>query len=63
VDRIRTLLAADPTVPPRTSFSVGVEERPADDPRSIEALVDAADRGMYQERMLRRLRATPPPAS
>lgn len=56
-DRIRHELAMDPTAPPDLSFSIGVAERKPHEQRSLDALVDAADREMYQQRMLRRLRA------
>lgn len=55
-DRIRRELAADPTAPRDLSFSMGVAERPPQDARSLDALVEAADREMYQHRMLGRLR-------
>ena len=59
-ERIRHELAVDPPVPRGLSFSIGVAERAPHDARSLDALVDAADREMYQQRMLRRLRAKGP---
>jgi diguanylate cyclase (GGDEF)-like protein/PAS domain S-box-containing protein len=56
IDRLRAQLAADGSTRPRLSISVGVAERSARDTRRLDDVVDAADRAMYQERMLRRLR-------
>lgn len=61
-DRIRQELAADPSTPPGLSISVGTNERPFHDERRLDELVDAADRDMYQQRMLRRLRAEQAPS-
>jgi diguanylate cyclase (GGDEF)-like protein/PAS domain S-box-containing protein len=61
-DRIRGELGLDPAAPPGLSFSIGVVERSPRDERSLDALIDVADRDMYQQRTLRRLRAeTAPP--
>jgi diguanylate cyclase (GGDEF)-like protein/PAS domain S-box-containing protein len=60
-DRIRHELAAERTAPPGLSLSIGAEERAPHDARSLDALVDAADREMYQQRMLRRLRGNAAP--
>jgi diguanylate cyclase (GGDEF)-like protein/PAS domain S-box-containing protein len=59
-DRVRQELAADPSASPELSISVGIAERPPRDPRRLDELVDAADRDMYQQRMLRRLRREQP---
>jgi diguanylate cyclase (GGDEF)-like protein/PAS domain S-box-containing protein len=57
IDRIRHELVTDPTAPPGLSFSTGVAKRTPHDARSLDALIEAADRDMYQQRMLHRLRA------
>ncbi len=56
VDRIRRQLRDDPDAPAGLSLSIGVTERRPHDARSLDELIDEADRDMYQERMLRRLR-------
>ena len=56
-ERIRHELDTDPTAPAALSCSLGVVERAARDERTLEALLEAADREMYQQRMLVRLRA------
>lgn len=58
IERINDQLRADRSAPPGLAISIGVAERPAHDARRLDDLVDAADRDMYQQRMLRRLRST-----
>lgn len=55
VDRIRADLAADPAAPPRIEISTGRVERHPHDEATLTELLDAADRAMYQQRLLRRL--------
>ena len=61
VERVLDELHLDPTAPPALELSVGVEERAPHDERSLDALLEAADRDMYQQRLLRRLRSAGPP--
>lgn len=56
VDRLCQELRTDPTTPAGLSLGVGVAERRPHDGRPLDDLVDEADRDMYQQRMLRRLR-------
>lgn len=56
LDRIEAQLARAVTPEPVT-FTVGVVERPPHGWDDLEALIDAADRDMYQHKVLRRLRA------
>jgi diguanylate cyclase (GGDEF)-like protein/PAS domain S-box-containing protein len=53
VDRLRAHLAGSGA--PATAFSVGIAARPAGAGTSVEDLLDAADRRMYQDKTLRRL--------
>lgn len=55
IHRIDEALAA---VTPHLSFSSGVTERQPASTRSLDHYVDAADREMYQHKLVRRLRAT-----
>ncbi len=57
IERIDDILRADRAAPPGLAISVGITERPAHDARRLDELVDAADRDMYQHRMLQRLRS------
>jgi diguanylate cyclase (GGDEF)-like protein/PAS domain S-box-containing protein len=54
-DRIRAELAADPGAPARVEISTGRVERHPHDEESLADLLDAVDRAMYQQRLLRRL--------
>lgn len=60
IDRVRAELGADRSTPAELSVSVGIAERPPHDARSLDDVIDAADRDMYQQRMLRRLRVNKP---
>lgn len=60
VDAIGTALAAALAGRAPVSLSIGVVERPARDPRRLDDLIDAADREMYRQRTIRRLRRLPP---
>jgi diguanylate cyclase (GGDEF)-like protein/PAS domain S-box-containing protein len=64
IGRIRHELDTDPAAPAGLSVSAGFAERQPHDERTLDDLVDEADRDMYQQRMFRRLRGTqPPPAT
>lgn len=56
VARIRRELENDPTAPSQLTFSTGRAERRPRSQQTLQALIDTADRDMYQHRMLRRLR-------
>lgn len=54
IDRIAGELPADGPHP--LTFSTGVVERPAGDRTELDELIDAADRDMYQQKVVHRLR-------
>jgi diguanylate cyclase (GGDEF)-like protein/PAS domain S-box-containing protein len=56
-ERISKELADDPLTPPGITFSTGVVERRPGADADLTEQIDAADRDMYQQRVLRRLRA------
>jgi diguanylate cyclase (GGDEF)-like protein len=56
IDRMRRELADDAAAPPVAAFSTGVVERPPGTDSTLADLVSAADREMYQQKVLRRLR-------
>jgi diguanylate cyclase (GGDEF)-like protein/PAS domain S-box-containing protein len=56
IERIRHELAADEEAPAGVTFSTGVSERPPLLEATLSEVIDAADRDMYQNRVLRRLR-------
>lgn len=56
VDRVRDELASDPDKPTGLSFSTGSTERTPNLGVSLDRLIDAADRDMYQQKVLNRLR-------
>lgn len=56
VERIHDELGGDREAPPALTFSTGVVERPALAEATLAELIDAADRDMYQHKVLRRLR-------
>ncbi len=56
IARIEGAVAADPDAPSGTAFSAGRTERLPGDDRTLGDLIDAADRDMYQSRLLERLR-------
>jgi len=56
VERMQAHLAADPETPPELGFSTGLVERPPRLAATLGELVDAADRDMYQQKVLGRLR-------
>lgn len=56
IERIAHGLAADPDAPTSTAFSAGRTERRPGDERTLGDLIDAADRDMYQTRLVQRLR-------
>jgi diguanylate cyclase (GGDEF)-like protein/PAS domain S-box-containing protein len=54
IDRIAARLRTDEAHP--LTFSTGVVERPAGDQIDLDELIDAADRDMYQQKVVHRLR-------
>lgn len=56
ITRIHDELAADPNAPASIGFSTGVIERTSGQVTSLDELIDAADRDMYRQKVLRRLR-------
>jgi diguanylate cyclase (GGDEF)-like protein/PAS domain S-box-containing protein len=61
IDRIQHELGEDPAAPAGLTVSAGFAEREPHDERTLEDMVDEADRDMYQRRMFRRLRGAQPP--
>lgn len=61
IDRIRTALADSPTGPQEVAFSTGTVERSPHLAASLQELVAAADRDMYEQRVLSRLQASARP--
>jgi diguanylate cyclase (GGDEF)-like protein/PAS domain S-box-containing protein len=59
VDRIRHELDADGDAPAGLTFSTGVVERVPGMEASLADLIDAADRDMYQQKVLSRLKRRP----
>lgn len=59
VDRMGRELAAEPGAPEELTFSTGWVERSPGSTATLDDLVEAADRDMYQRRLLRRLRGSP----
>jgi diguanylate cyclase (GGDEF)-like protein len=59
IDRIATSVAADADAPSGTAFSVGRVQRLPGETAALGDLIDAADRDMYQARLVERLRDRP----
>jgi diguanylate cyclase (GGDEF)-like protein/PAS domain S-box-containing protein len=56
IRRIGKEIAADPAAPDALGFSTGVVERPPRLEAGLAELIDAADREMYQQKVMNRLR-------